>query len=681
MGSGPGTRQHGDERSDRVTDAGPEAAHGAPVPAPAAQLAMLQASGGNAMVLRLMQLLADGDRVTADGEAGWAEQIGAWLGLGDGASPAPVDRLAWIEGLPSYLKDQIDTFGQAKVDKATGAAQQKLLDERQRNRTTFLDNMIRFLGGEDQVRAHFQAIHPIAIGRGAELWMHDSARERLLEVQADLAAKQIPMPSTTVGQHLRGRHLHSNTGAGMMTHGLGFACDWKAYAAPHIKDPKLHTLFETVTGGPASFQLEVDGRKLGGDARRTLIEQMGRGTADPAKARRLLDSITAEYHRLVAASAGFKTSLPESALEQLREVEGLRAAAEKLAARFKKASARDRPAIEAELAAAQQAFEEKKAEVQAGLSTIFQPWLDEIALRSAGIEQAAADQGVDLRGEVTTAETLKQLGADSATLTAGVQKMERTAGKLLDAVRTTHRSALQNAADAGLLPDDAAERATAEEQLAEAVLLESQLIDLLPDREAKTQKQEDVRGRKRTVEQLTRALDKTGGRLGEHRTGLNEIDAPLRERRTERQETADDLAGRKQRNADVTTIVGKGGLAQLQAERKKLYWLDETARALSTDIDFVLKSRAVSDPGIVQLLGLTGGTQGGGFFTPDPEQGGEREAAAGTWSNTHGFNLEFFKSMVQHGFELGVAWDGQSDTMHFELAEGRRLATTNAAAH
>jgi hypothetical protein len=26
--------------------------------------------------------------------------------------------------------------------------------------------------------------------------------------------------------------------------------------------------------------------------------------------------------------------------------------------------------------------------------------------------------------------------------------------------------------------------------------------------------------------------------------------------------------------------------------------------------------------------------------------------------------------MVSHGFELGVAWPGWSDTMHFELAEG-----------
>ena len=30
------------------------------------------------------------------------------------------------------------------------------------------------------------------------------------------------------------------------------------------------------------------------------------------------------------------------------------------------------------------------------------------------------------------------------------------------------------------------------------------------------------------------------------------------------------------------------------------------------------------------------------------------------------------KTMVSHGFELGVAWEGWSDTMHFELVEGRK---------
>ncbi len=598
------------------------------------------------------------------------------------ASAAPVVDISWIASLPGHIQEQIDMFKQSSMDNATGAKHQKLVDQRQHHRESFVVNMAQYLGGIPQVRAHFEAIHPIDVGGGNQLWVHDSTKERLLAVKADLEARNVPMPSTTVGLGLRGRHLHADTGAGMMTHGLGFACDWKAYAAPHIKDARLHTLFETVTGGPTSFHLEVGGKALGAEGRRDLIEQMGQGTADPDRARQLLESVTSEYNRLVQASTDFKNSLPESSLAPLREVERRRTEMNQLATRLKKAPRRDRPAIEAALAEAQRAFDAARAQVQANLSTIFQPWLDEIAERSAEIEKAAADKGVDLSTEVTTAETLKGLGKEMGVLGKAVLKLEKNARKILDGVRATHQSVLHEAAGIDThLPDDSPDKvvlqATAEQLLAESGGLEANLEDLLPD--AKPAKFSAGRGRKRTVEEWRKALDKARDRLGLQRTEFVEIDAPLREARTERQETADDLANRRQSNADVTSKVGKQGLAQLQVERKRLFWLDQTAKALSSNMDFVLKSRDVADPAITQLLGLMSGTEGGGFFTPDPEQGGEPEAAQGRWSGTHGYNLEFFKAMVQHGFELGVAWDGSADTMHFELVEGRRLATSGGS--
>ena len=598
------------------------------------------------------------------------------------APAAPIVDISWIDSLPGHIQEQIDMFKQSSMDTATGAKHQKLVDQRQHHRETFVVNMAQYLGGIPQVQAHFEAIHPIDVGGGNQLWVHDSTKERLLAVKADLEAKNVPMPSTTVGLGLRGRHLHADTGAGMMTHGLGFACDWKAYAAPHIKDARLHTLFETVTGGPTSFHLEVGGKALGAEGRRDLIEQMGQGTADPDRARQLLDSVTSEYNRLVQASADFKNSLPESSLAPLREVERRRTEMNQLATRLKKAPRKDRPAIEAALAEAQRAFDAARAQVQANLATIFKPWLDEIAQRSAEIEKAAADKGVDLSSEVTTAETLKGLGKEVGVLGKAVLKLEKNAKKLLDGVRATHQSVLHEAAGIEThLPDDSPDKAvlqaTAEQLLAESGGLDANLADLLPD--AKPAKFNAGRGRKRTVEEWRKALDKARDKLGLQRAEFVEIDAPLREARTERQETADDLANRKQSNVDVTSKVGKQGLAQLQVERKRLFWLDQTAKALSSNMDLVLKSRDVADPAITQLLGLMSGTEGGGFFTPDPEQGGEREAAQGKWSGTHGYNLEFFKAMVQNGFELGVAWDGSADTMHFELVEGRRLATSGGS--
>src|SRR5262249_7699306 len=41
---------------------------------------------------------------------------------------APAVDISWIDGLPTYIQEQIDMFQQAALDKATGAKQQKLLD-------------------------------------------------------------------------------------------------------------------------------------------------------------------------------------------------------------------------------------------------------------------------------------------------------------------------------------------------------------------------------------------------------------------------------------------------------------------------------------------------------------------------------------------------------------------------
>ncbi|MEV7630150.1 hypothetical protein [Actinoplanes sp. NPDC089786] len=677
--------QHGHGHIDEPDAAAP--AHHHPVspaqPASAEQLSYLQSTGGNAMVTRMLQASPAGPTTTGPTTAGPTTAGPTTTGPATtGPATGPAADIDWIAALPGHIQGQIDMFQASALDKATGAKHQKLLDQRQQYREIFVTEMSKYLGGPAQVQAHYEAIHPISVGRGEELWVHDSTRERLMEVKADLEAKNIPMPATTVGLGLRGRHVHNTGGAGMMTHGLGFACDWKAYAAPHIKDAKLHTLFETVTGGKTSFQLEVGGKPLGGQGRLDLIEQMGQGTADADKQRQFLESLTSEYNRLKQGSADFKTSLPESGLAPLREVENRRTELNRIAARLKKAKAKDRPALQAELVTAQEAFEKAKAAVQANLATIFKPWLDELAKRGEEIEKGAANRGVDLRGDVSTPGALAELAKERAEFAKNVKKIEQEARKLLSGVRENHQILLREAAaiEAGLTddnPDKATLLAAARQLLGDSGALGTEVDDLLTDE--KPAKYSAAKGPKRTVAEWRSALDKAGARLGRHRTTFGEVSGPLAEARSQQEATADDIAARKERNAGVSAKVGKTGLAQLQADRKTLFWLDETARSLSTNIDFVLKSKDVADPGITQLLGLMSGVQGGGFFTPDEEQGGEAQAAKGEWSGTHGYNLEFFKAMVQHGFELGVAWDGSADTMHFELVEGRRLAISGGS--
>ncbi|GAA0560980.1 hypothetical protein GCM10010172_50240 [Paractinoplanes ferrugineus] len=152
--------------------------------------------------------------------------------------------------------------------------------------------------------------------------------------------------------------------------------------------------------------------------------------------------------------------------------------------------------------------------------------------------------------------------------------------------------------------------------------------------------------------------------------------------RAEVQELKDDLAKRRKYRADKTVELGGGA----EGKKKIDTLIDDkfelmTLKGLKDGLEhntggFVFRSKLdVNDPAVDQLLGLMPEMPRGGFFTPD-EEGGEKEAKAGKFSGEHGYGLAFIKSMVEHGFEPGMAWRGGSDPMHFELAEGRKFLTS-----
>ena len=178
------------------------------------------------------------------------------------------------------------------------------------------------------------------------------------------------MPQTDVALGLREAHLHPEFfGEGWYTHATGFAIDWRAYVAPHITDPSLIALFETVTGGPPHFDLGMDPRK-----RLDLIEQMGQGTADPAAAAALLQRIETEYERVATGSEKFRKALPESSLAPLREIEA--AHRDVLLAQAKLKGLRDRRAKKAaidEAMAELAAATEKLDALEPQLKQIFEP--------------------------------------------------------------------------------------------------------------------------------------------------------------------------------------------------------------------------------------------------------------------------------------------------------------------
>jgi hypothetical protein len=616
--------------------------------------------------------------------------------------------IAWIDDLDPHVQEQIDTFSEAFLQKQSQATQKALHDQRTANRATFMNTMRTLFGSDAATEAHFREIKPMANDPTYPVWAHVSTRERLLEVQQDLQTQKTPMPQTDVALGLRGDHLHpQGKSAGWFTHATGFALDWKAHAAPHIMDTRLITLFETVTGGTPHFDL-----KLGPQQRLDMIEKMGQGKATAEESKAFLDRLESEYNRLVANSQTFKTDLPETSLEPLRRVEaardGVTSARGKLA-RLQRSGAKkvDVAAAKDELAAAITAFDATKAEVTAQLPKIFEPWTKLLDARIQVIDKLAADKGVDL-GKLTGKYGFDELRKKLASLQQKRGTLERAAKTLLAEVMQIQRDTVAvlakvEAAKAWLsapgkapAPDGADDliaqldgiATTAEAVGTSLEPLKAALGSVLPGAVVEPKRPAPLPAMavsKAAVANLRAAVDKLPSRVTASAGKLDKVVKPLADlvaqvtgaqadiklRTDYRAQKVEELGGGTDR---ASRAKGEAEVTALLEQKVKWLALRGAKEALQTDAEgFVFKAADVRNPAITQLLGMMSGTRGGGFFTPDPETGGEAEAKAGKWSDTHGFNLAFMKSMVSHGFELGVAWQGMSDTMHFELVEGRRL--------
>ncbi len=621
-------------------------------------------------------------------------------------APEPGPPIAWIAELPEHIQTQIDTFSEKFLGQQTAARQKQLQDQRTANRTTFMHTMKWLFGSFDAAEAHFRDIKPMDNDANWPLWAHVSTRERLQAVKTSLEAQKTPMPQTSVALGLRGDHLHTEgKGPGWYTHATGFAIDWKAYAAPHITDPRLATLFETVTGGKTHFDLKMTGIK-----RLDLIEKMGQGKATPEETKVFLDQLEKEYKRLLEDSDEFKSDLSATSLAPLKEVETARATVNGAQATLDAAKRRgNKAAITAAanaLTAAVAMFEEKKKDATGRLKEIFEPWTKKLDAEIAVIDKIAKDKGVDL-DKLTGSYGFEELGKKLALLGRKKVVLERTAKQVLAEVLAIHKEVLALAAKVESARAFLASPGTAKlpaaatgwvtdlddvKTKAEAVAtslapLKTMLGTALPGAELEPKPLPAVKAAAITqggVNALKTAVAKLPARVTAATTKLTPVAKPLTDLIAEITGTTKDAADRKAYRAEKVTALGggtdkaakaKGEAAVADLLEQKIKWLrlKGAKDGLLTDAEgFVFKAKDVRNPAITQLLGLMSGTEGGGLFTPDAETGGEKEAKEGKWSGSHGFNLAFMKAMVSNGFDLGVAWAGQSDTMHFELVEGRR---------
>ncbi len=622
-------------------------------------------------------------------------------------TPPPTPDVGWIESLDPHIQQQIDMFTAAYLKaQKTDAAKQKLLDQRAANRVTFMNTMRTLFGSDANTQTHFQAIKPMDNSKAYPLWAHVSTRERLLKVQQDLKQQDIPMPDTDVALGMRGDHLHpEGKSAGWFTHATGFAIDWKAAATPHIKSGSLIKLFETVTGGKPhmDFQMTINQRL-------DLIEKMGQDTATQAESTKFLDRVEVEYNRLKSGSDKFKTDLPETSMKPLREVESARtvltSAQYKLAVLMKSGKA-TKVAVQAAkdaIAAAQADFDAKKADATKHLKEIFAPWTKKLDAEIAKIDKAAADKGVDL-GKLTGDYGFKELNTKLAGMRAKVGTLQRQAVAIaaqvlavqqqLNTIAARVAAARAWIADPGTAPpqdglSEALDAVDAKLTTAGTTLapLKTALGTIAPTAKVDPKPLPAPKPASITTAQVTVLAvqaDKVVTGATAAGTKLPPVAKPLVDLTAQIGATTTDIADRQAYRKQKTEELGSGtdkaaqkkGSAEVAALlEQKVQWLRlrEAKNGLETDAnDFVFKGPDVRDPGITQLLGIMSGTRGGGFFTPDADSGGAADAKADRWSSSEGYNLAFAKSMLSNGFEWGVAWEGQSDTMHFELVEGRRL--------
>jgi hypothetical protein len=318
-------------------------------------------------------------------------------------------------------------------------------------RKAFMGTMRCLLGPDPATKNHFSALEEVTPG----LWLDAEAAARIRQVRTALQAVGHDLPSTDVGQGLRGHHL-KNHATGWWGHALGFSIDFFAYENPHITDPRTSRLVDLLTGGADRMKFTDDaGDELQYGARRAIIRSIGEQsaagqdpTANPAFAR-FLDQVDQQYLGMVAGSRKLQDDLTVLPADNRRELEQLKrdyvglhedivGARGDVAAQEKELTAARRTArtklVKAAIAAGVKAPKIDDATVDADadvapvakkladskkrlddlvarqaalkdrLPKIFEPWLTRIKAEFLDLDAAAAKQGVvaaqlpDLKG-------------------------------------------------------------------------------------------------------------------------------------------------------------------------------------------------------------------------------------------------------------------------------------------
>jgi hypothetical protein len=312
-------------------------------------------------------------------------------------------------------------------------------------RAAFFQQMRAYFGDDMKAVDHFAKFRKAAV-KGAATILHDEAATRLEQVQAEIGNAKMPS-SGGVGWprsecKLSGRQDISNL------HNLGFAVDYNAYEAPHLKDEALRDLIQIVTGRSPSASYPSapgDARKIGETYTSGTDDEKAKLDADP-KVQAWLEAVAKETEALGKASEDFRTSL-----------KGKDAAGADVDFGPKLLELRTKW-----FAAKTKADKDK---ILAELPVVLKPWLDKVGaqktdmetkIRAAGLDPATLPTAAALDAAVTAAERLAtRIGSARKTLAEPLKKGQRATidALIAEARKLTGEAATETADDAAAVKE------------------------------------------------------------------------------------------------------------------------------------------------------------------------------------------------------------------------------------
>jgi hypothetical protein len=305
-------------------------------------------------------------------------------------------------------------------------------------RAAFFQHMRSYFGDDLKAVEHFAKLREAKV-KGAKTILHDQAATRLEQVQAEIGNDKMPT-SGGVGWPRSECKMSSKQDLANL-HNLGFAVDYNAYQAPHIKDEGLRDLIQIVTGRSASASYGgagIDTRKVGETYTGGTDDEKAKLDADQ-KVQSWLDGASKETEALGKASEDFRGSLKG------KDASGAEVdlAPKLLELRTKWFAAKTQP---------------EKDAILAELPTVLKPWLDKVdaqktametKIRAVGLDPATLPTGKDLETATTAADGLEaRIGGQRPKLADPLKKGQRAT------VDALIKEARKLTGDAGKEPED-----------------------------------------------------------------------------------------------------------------------------------------------------------------------------------------------------------------------------------